>query len=86
MSATFALILMAEAAVTCPPASRLAGGAEIVRPVGTAEPLPLKQLGPAEGIEKSRAIHQVEAKTRPDDRDDADMPVDPCEASLIHQV
>ena len=63
MSATFALILLAEAAAaTCAsPAPRFAGGAVIVRPVGKAEPLPLIELGPATGIEKDKSVEQTGA-------------------------
>lgn len=47
-----ALILLAEAAATCPApgAARLGGGAILIRPVGTFEPLPFEPLGPAPSV------------------------------------
>jgi len=63
MSAAFALFMLAQAAAACPPAGdvRLPGGATIVRPVGTDEPLPVEKLGPATGIEKPGIIHKTGA-------------------------
>jgi len=85
MSAAFALIILAEAAATCAPASRFAGGAVIVRPVGIGEPQPFKRLGPAPGVEKSKEIHQVGAGTQAKDREEDSTP-QPCDAVVIHQV
>lgn len=63
MSAAIALILMAEAATACAPARevQLPGGATIVRPVGTSDPVPFEPLGPAPGIARSDVIQQTEA-------------------------
>ena len=86
MSAAFALILIAEAAATCAPApSRFAGGAVIVRPVGTAGLAPFKRLGPARTIEKSTAVRQTGAHHTEGD-EGAEPPLDQCEAAIIHQV
>ena len=79
MSAAFALIMLAEAAATCAPAPRFAGGAVIVRPVGRAEPLPLQHLGPATGIEKDKAIEQTGAEAPPKRSEPAQSP-ERCEA------
>lgn len=68
MSATIALVLLAEtAAGNCAPARgvELPGGATIVRPVGTAEPVPFEQLGPAPGLTKPERIQQVDAPANP---------------------
>ena len=83
MSAALALILLAEAATSCAPADapRLAGGATLVRPVGKAEPLPLERLGPAEGLTRSDAVHQVAAEKKTD-QPDAEPATETCEAPI----
>ena len=52
MIAAYALILLADVASTCPApgSARLGGGAKLVLPVGTFEPLPFEPLGPATSI------------------------------------
>ena len=87
MSAAFALFMLAQAATTWAPAGdvRLPGGATLVRPVGTDEPLPVEKLGPAEGIEKSDAIHQTGAATD-GEKPEAEPAAEPCETDPIEIV
>ena len=87
MSAAFALFILAQAATTCAPAGelRLPGGATLVRPVGTDEPLPVEPLGPAEGIEKSDAIRQTGAQTD-GEKPEAKPAAKPCDVDQIEVV
>ena len=60
MSAALALILLADAAASCAAdAPRLAGGATLVRPVGSSEPVPFERLGPAASLPRSDAVHHA---------------------------
>ena len=87
MSAAFALILLAEAAVTCAPSGprTLPGGATVVRPVGVEEPLPFELLGPATGIEKPDVIRKTGAASDSEESDSA-TPAEPCESDPIEIV
>jgi hypothetical protein len=60
MTVVLALIL-AQAVSVCAPAApvELPGGATIVRPVGTVEPIPFLPLGPATGLPKSEALKRA---------------------------
>ena len=89
MSAALALILLAEAASACEPADAplLAGGATLVRPVGTSEPVPFERLGPATRLPRSDAVHDAaagaqtdEPQPRPDD--EAETAGEQCEAPI----
>ena len=79
MVAGFAVLLLAETVATCVPTPRFAGGATVVRPVGNAEPLPIKPLGPATAIEKDKAIEQTGADAPEKDASPAQAS-EPCEA------
>jgi len=65
MSAAIALMLLAEAATSCALAParelELPGGATIVRPVGTSDPVPFEPLGPAPAVSKPHSIQQADA-------------------------
>jgi hypothetical protein len=87
MSAAFALFMLAQAAAACPPAGdvRLPGGATIVRPVGTDEPLPVEKLGPATGIEKPDIIHKTGADAD-GEKPEAAPPAAECDPDPIEMV
>lgn len=55
------IVLLADAPSACVSPAGLAGGASIVRPVGTIAPPPFEWLGPTESLETG-AIKQVEAE------------------------
>lgn len=58
-----AFLILVEAAATCSPApARFAGGAVVVRPVGSAAPLPFKRLGPAPVVAKDKKVKQTGAE------------------------
>jgi hypothetical protein len=82
MSAAFGLIMLAEAATACVSAPRFAGGATIVRPVGKAEPLPFRRLGPATGIEKDNRVEQTGAEAPPVPAREPRPSSQPCEPVL----
>ena len=79
MTTAIVLMLLAEAATACAPGSgRLAGGAILVRPVGTSDPMPFLQLGPTESIvSRPDDIQQVAAPAEPEQADEA-VPVESC--------
>ena len=87
MSAAFALFILAQAASTCAPAGdvRLPGGATLVRPVGTDEPLPVERLGPATGIEKPDIIRQTGADAD-GEKPEAEPAPAQCDADPIEMV
>ena len=83
MIAVSAFILMAQAAPPCaaPEASRLGGGALLVRPIGTNEPAPFIWLGPSTHVvTRSMEIEQTGATTG---TPEADPPSQQCEADEI---
>ena len=84
MSAAIALILLAEAATSCAPAHgiELPGGATIVRPVGTFDPVPFEALGPAPGMSKPDIIQQADAPVGAGDSGDGSPP-DQCEVAPL---
>lgn len=92
MSAALALILLAEAATSCAPAGAplLPGGATVVRPVGTLEPVPFERLGPATSMPKSDAIQQTAADRESADHEtddpDAEPAAEQCELLPLHIV
>lgn len=87
MSAAIALILLAEAATSCAPThgGEMPGGATIVRPVGTTEPVPFELLGPAPGLSKPDVIQQTSAADDPGDPGDEPVP-EQCEVAPIQIV
>jgi hypothetical protein len=80
MSAAIALMLLAEAATSCTPARGVAlpGGATIIRPVGTSEPVPFEALGPAPRLSRPHTIQQAAAPAEPGDTAD-EPPSEQCE-------
>ena len=86
MSALSALILLAGATAHCPPGTPapLAGGATIVRPVGTVEPLPFERLGPTTGLNKPKIVRQAHAAG--ETQDPAEGPTDICAAAPVQIV
>ena len=82
MIAVTALILLAEAAVTCAPPGigRLQGGAMLVRPVGTFEAVPFERLGPTTSVRKSPIDIQQTGAPTPAPKPEGNPPADQCEA------
>ena len=87
MSAAIALIFLAEAATPCVPARTIAlpGGATIVRPVGTSDPVPFEPLGPAPALSKPEIIQHTGASNGPADPDDNQAP-EQCEVDPVEIV
>ena len=84
MIAAPVLILLAEATTACAPsgAYRLGGGATMIRPIGTFEPLPFEQLGPAPSVvTRPTEIQQTGAASPEPDADEpeAEQPAQQCE-------
>lgn len=89
MSAALALILLAEVASVCAPADAplLAGGATLVRPVGTSDPVPFERLGPATRLPRSDAVHEAAAGApadapQPRPADEVESAEEQCEAPV----
>lgn len=86
MIAATALLMMAEAATACAPLggfARLGGGALLVRPVGTFEPLPFERLGPTESVvTRPTEIQQAAAEAEADEQGD-ETATEQCEVVAI---
>jgi hypothetical protein len=83
MIAAFALIQLAEAPANCalPGSDRLGGGAVLVRPGVTFEPM---AVGPATGFDTNRGkIHLAQATAEGNQEADSGRPAEQCEADII---
>lgn len=86
MSAAIALIFLAEAATSCASdRGEMPGGATIVRPVGTSDPVPFEPLGPAPAMSKPDVIQQVSAADDAGDPGDGPAPAQ-CEVVSVQIV
>ena len=84
MIAASAMLLMVEALTPCTTAGlpRLGGGAVLVRPVTSLEPVPFLQLGPATNIRtRPNRIQQIGARAA-NEEPNAATPSQQCEAPI----
>lgn len=86
MIAASALILFAEAATACTPfgMARLGGGATAVHAITTFDPAPFKRLEPTTDIRTIPTdVQQADAEIAVGDQQEADQPVEQCEAVVV---
>ena len=85
MIAATALILMAEAVTACAPGlPSLDGGAVLVRPVGTFEPVPFARLGPTESVvSRPTDVQQAAVPAQAEPQPGADQPPHQCAPAVF---
>ena len=85
MIAASALILLAQAVAACAPGSpSLDGGAVLVRPVGTFEPVPFERLGPTDSVvTRPTDVQQTAAPAQAEPQPEADPAPDRCSAPVF---
>jgi hypothetical protein len=88
IAAASTLLMLAEAVAACasPGGARLGGGAMVVRPVGTLEPMAVQPLGPTTSVvSRPTEIQQTGAAGKTDEPA-AEEPAEQCEATPVEIV
>lgn len=88
IAAASTLLMLAEAVAACaaPGEPRLGGGAMVVRPVGTLEPMAVQPLGPTTSVVSRPTEIQQTGAAEEADEPITDEPAEQCEATQVEIV